>query len=312
MKKRWISILLLVALLLSLAGCSEGAPVSVEDTFENAIVWGNTRAAEQGDYLAMRSENNGAPALILYNKKTEKADVLVEDDVYHIGFGGNRIFFKTVGTDRLYCYELETKKIKTVDPSVYSYQVWNNTLYFINGEHGNYYYTVDLETMAKTQVETGYTVDRLYLTDYGVYYYDDTRDILMVSPHREQLERLVYHCVNATMQSVISMGGANVMMLVASDQDESATLISYHAAQNKTVRHLTGSFSHFNFTNGYAVTVNSKNHTVFAVDPAAEKNYTVCGVGEYENVQIMSDCVILYNGNRSEIQYFNIGDQDHA
>lgn len=309
MKKRWISFGLLFTLLLGLTGCGRSLP-TVEDTFGNALTWGNTRAAEQGDYFAMRSEKNGEAALILYNKKNQHADVLVEADVYHIGLAGNRVYYKTVGTDKLYCYDLATRETKTVDNAVYSYQVWNNTLYFIDGVHGEYYYTVDLETMAKNQVKTAYTVDRLYLTDYGVYYYDDERDILMVSPHNDQLERLVYHGVNVTMRSVISIGGANVMMLVTSDQDETATLFSYNAAQNQTTKHLTGSFTHFNYANGYAIVVNEKNHTVFAVDPVAQKNYTVCGVGDFESVQIMSDSVILYNGNRSEIQYLELEQQE--
>ncbi|PWM43175.1 MAG: hypothetical protein DBX52_00030 [Clostridiales bacterium] len=301
MKKRFLFWLAMLAVLCTFTGCQSKLP-TVEDTFSTAVSWGNYLAAEQGEYLAMRGEKDGKPGLILYHKPGQKAYFLLEGDVYQIGLLGNRVFYKIRETNDLHCFTLSTREDALLEEDVYAYQVHGNTLYFIKKERGNYYYTIDLQTGTKGTVETGYTVDSLYLTDYGFYYYDDGRDLLMVRPADNNLDRIVYKGNSETVRDVISLGGADIAFLATNDNTGVVTLISYKASENKTTEHLSGSFTHFNVAKGHAVVI--ENQTIYAVDAANKKTYTWGSVDSFENIEIMSDCVILYNGNKAGIQYY--------
>ncbi len=301
MKARWISTLLLLGLLFSLSGCKQTLPV-VEDTYPTAVSWGNSYAAEQGGYYAMRGEQKGKTGLILYNKTKQKTHFLLEGAVCNIGLYGNKIYYQLEEDSGLYVYDLAAKKSTELNSDVASYQIYNGVLYYLKTGQSNYYFTVNLETGAKNQVTTSNTVNTLYLTEYGLYYYDDTKDFLMVRPSGNPVDRIVYTGIGETVRCLYSAGGADVLFLSTNDTSRRTTLLYYKAADNQVQSFLSGDYSNFNYTGTYAVML--INQTIYAVDPISGKTYIWGTVDEGDPYEIMRDSVILYTGNQAGIQYY--------
>ena len=67
-------------LLISLGGCAKAEYPSVEDTFANALDGGNAYAAEQGDWIAMKSQGEDGKGILLYNKTEQKSRLIVQGD----------------------------------------------------------------------------------------------------------------------------------------------------------------------------------------------------------------------------------------
>ncbi|MBQ8893612.1 MAG: DUF5050 domain-containing protein [Clostridia bacterium] len=300
MRNRIVAFFLLLALLLGLSSCGK---IQVEDTFTNGLKWGNTLATEQGDWIALRGEEDGKVGLVLYNKKKNDSRFLVEGDIYYIAMLGNKIFFKYLQGSELYCYDLAEKSYSELLSGVMAYQVHGNTVYYITDEHGAYVYTFDLTTGEGGQIDLKHTANAFWITDHGLYYHDDTKDLFIVKPFETDLESIIYRGVYEHCRDVVSLnGGADIAFLIDNSGTQQNTLCTYDAENAKITKHLSGSFTYFNVAGDRLITVN--DHTIVSVDYANRKNYDWGSLEEYDYLQIMSDSLILYTGDKPTIQYY--------
>ncbi|MBQ8600865.1 MAG: DUF5050 domain-containing protein [Clostridia bacterium] len=306
MKKTFLPIVTVLAILLSLTGCEVRYP-KIENTFSNAISYGNTLAAEQGDYLAMRGGVEETPTLFLYHKTSQKSYPIVAADIYQIGLLDNTVFYKNVNNDCLYSYNLETKEHKILIEHAMNYQVRDGVVYYLTEEHGNYLSTYDIASGTSDQLETGNVVDAFWLTDYGMYYCDDEKNVLMVLPWGEKVDRIVAIEEGMIYRDVYGISGSDCVYLKINNETAEATICHYKASQNKATEYITGYFDNFIYTRDHAVT--EQDGTVYAVNPAEGKTYTWGTVDtEYDYIQFMSDCMIFYNDDDTAmsaiIQYY--------
>ncbi len=295
--KKTIAILLIVASLLAFSGCDKSFP-TVNDSFNVALCQGNTLASEQGEYLLMRGENNGNANLMLYHKKTGKAHILTEKAAYKVGLLENKVYYRILGEKNLYCLDLKTRESKLLQSDVQEYQVKGDFLYFIKNTPEPCFYKTDLTSGMTVSVKTDFVVNRFWLTDYGVYYFNEETQLLRVIASDQ--ERVVYKGENEVLASLVSLGGADIAFLSVSGKK--TTVKSYQAATRTVTTHLTGHFSVLNQVDGQLITADETK--VYSIDPATATVTEKFQVPAYDYIEIMSDCVILYNGNQSAIRYY--------
>lgn len=310
MKKRLLSFLMIAVMLLAFTGCG-GAFPHVEDTFANGVQYGNTLAAEQGEYLAMRGGKDDQPMVFLYHKPTGESYEIAEGEVYQIALLDNTVFYKTLNDECLYAYDLTAKDpeeaLTVLLDYALNYQVRDGVVYYLDDEHGTYLKTYDLATGIQGQLNTGYTVDAFWLTDYGMYYCDDNKGALMVLPWGADVDRIVAIQEETIYRDVYAVQGADILYLKVDDNTGEAVICQYKASQNKSTEYLTGTFDNFQYANGQAITV--QDNELVAVNIAEGQTYTWGAIDtEYDYLQIMSDCLIFYsdddNALKATIQYY--------
>ncbi|MBQ3083950.1 MAG: DUF5050 domain-containing protein [Clostridia bacterium] len=309
--KRALTLMLAFLLLLGIAGCSEGeqqAPPAGEqenlvitDTFTNGLKWGNRFAAEQGDWIAMRGEHEGKVGLMLYNKNETAATFLLEGDVCNIALLGNKVYYQIAEEPSLYAYDIASKKKSEVLKDCGSYQVREGVLYYLPTAANGRLQRMELSNMLPSAVKTDYAVDDFWLTDHALYYRNDEYGFLQIREHGADQERLIYYGKGKTPEDVVAVDGAKIAFLVSAE--ESSVLCSYDPATNQVKEHLNLRLSHLALSDGYVVTVEGGAH-IYAVDVAADKVYDWGTMQEHFYPQMMSDCVILYQGNQPVFQYY--------
>ncbi len=297
--KKLLSILLILASLLAFSGCGKKIP-TVEDTFSVALCQGNLLATEQGDFLLMRGETEGKANLMLYEKSTGKAHVLAKTAAYKVGLLDQKVYYRVLGEDALYCLDLPSGEPRTLQADVLEYQVKDNVLYFIKNTPEQCYYKMDLSTGMTVPVKTNYTVNRFWVTDYGVYYFDEASQFLRVNVSGR--DQFVYKGEGESLSSLISLGGADIAFLSVNLQSKKAIVKTYRGVSNTIEDYQTGYFSVLNLFEGKLITADAE--AVYSIDPTDGTVTELFQVPAYDYIQIMSDCVILYNGNRSAIRYF--------
>lgn len=319
MKKLWIY-LVLAALLLTVPSCSKFS-VEIKNTFENGLDYGNTLVAEQGDYLAMRGGKDDAPALFIYHKPSGESRYILSADVYQIALCDNTVFYKKTVNDCLYAYDLgEEDNHRILLEEALSYQVRDGMVYYLVSEHGKYINTYDLATGTVGKLETGYTVDSFALTEYGMYYSDDTAGVYLVLPWGETRDRIVAAETDHIFRDAHSIdGGADMVYLKVNNLTGDASVCVYRAAKNETKTLLThtldatADLENINVTRGKVVTLYNK--TICAIDIETGETESWGAIKEdfqTEGVlpQIMSDCVIYYiedeenTALKASIQYY--------
>ncbi len=305
-------VVLCVALLfLLMAGCGkeQALPVDepevlvIEDTFSNGLKWGNRFAAEQGDWIAMRGEQEGKVGLMLFHKEETNATFLLEGDVCNIALLGNVIYFQMMEEDTLYAYDVATKECRSLLSDCISYQVRDGQVYYLSAADHGRLQRFDLAQKQTETVKTDNIVDDFWLTDYGIYYRCDEKGTLMVREYGADQEQLIYQNKKKKAQDLVAIEGAKVAFLAAAEDGQSV-LCSYHPAENKVVEHLNLAFDHLNVSDGYVVTVENGSH-IYAVDVSEDKVYDWGTIDEHRYPQIMSDCLILYQGNRPVFRYYS-------
>lgn len=297
--KRSAAVLLACALLLGLFGCK----TEVKDTFSTGLKWGNTLAAEQGDWIALRGEEGGTVGLMLYNKAKEKSQFLVAGDIYYIAMLGNKIYFKYLQGSELYCYDIEAGEYRELLSGVMAYQVYGNTLYYLTEEHGAYLNTYDVNTGETGRLALTLTADAFWITGHALYYHDDGQDILMMKPHETGEESVVYDGDSKHCRDVVALnGGADIAFLILDTALNTTELVTCDGETHELTVHLEGSFTHLNVVDGRLVVV--EGDTVVSVDPATGEAYDWGSVADYDYPQIMSDCLVLYEGDSPRIRYY--------
>ncbi len=298
----------MIALLLGLCSCEERLP-TVKDTFANGLNYGNTLAAEQGDYLALRGGKDGKAAVFLYHKSSQKTHHVVSNDVYHIALSNNTVYYKSLNNDCLYSYDLKTKEHRILLEVCLNYQIRNGVVYYLTEQHGNYLNTYDIATGTGDRLETSYTVDSFALTDYGMYYCDDTKGFLMVLAWDAKMDRVVAAQEGMIYRDVEAVEGADVVYLRVDNNTAETTICSYKAAKNQTTDLLSGAFDQLHYTRGHAVVIHDEKITAVQVSDGAVSSWGNTPE-EYTYVQLMSDCAIYYNETEEDdalkatIQYY--------
>lgn len=304
--KKILLLITVFAVLLNCTGCQVRYP-TIEDTEANALAYGNTLAAEQGEYLAMRGSMDDVATLFLYHKPSQKSYPIVTADVYQIGLLDNTIFYKNVNNDCLYSYNLATKEHKILMDYCMNYQVRDGVVYYLDEAHGNYLNTYDIATGTFGKLETNHTVNAFWLTDYGMYYCTDDEYLLGVLPWGEKVDRVIAKEEGMIYRDVSGISGADCIYLKVNNETAEATVCHYKASQNRATEYITGYFDNYAYTRGHAVT--EQDGTIYAVNIAEGKTYTWGTVDtEYDYIEIMSDCMIFYNDDDSAmtatIQYY--------
>ncbi len=304
--KKILSLMMITALMLSLCGCEMRYP-TIADTEANALAYGNTLAAEQGEYIAMRGSKEDAATLFLYHKPSQKSYPIVSADVYQIGLLNNTVFYKNVNNDCLYSYNLATKEHKILMDYCMNYQVRDGVVYYLGEEHGNYLNTYDIVSGTFGKLETNHMVNAFWLTDYGMYYCSDEENLLGVLPWGEKADRIVAIEEGMIYRDVCGVSGADCLYLKVNNETEEATICQYKASKNRAVDLMSGTFDNYAYTRGHAVT--EQDGTIYAVNVADGKTYTWGTVDtEYDYIQMMSDCMVFYSEEDSAmtatIQYY--------
>ncbi len=292
MKKRVLLLAIALLLTVQLCGCEVRFP-KVEDTFDNGLKYGNILMAEQGDYIALRGNDKGNPALYLYHKPSEKKYHVLTADIYYISLQNNTILYKKTINDCLYSYDLETKEHVILTEYATDYQVRDGFVYYINKKTENFLYKYDLATGTETTIETSYPVDAFWLTEYGLYYADDTQNLLMVLPWGEKLDRVVAKEEGVVYRDVMSVGGADVLYMKVSNTENSAVLTSYKASKNEATALFTGVFEFYNLVDGHAVFVHEEDICAVRLSDGQVFDWGDT-VEDYAYTQILSDCVVYY------------------
>lgn len=304
--KKILSLLSVFALLLCLCGCEVRYP-KIADTEANALSYGNTLAAEQGDYMAMRGSKGEQPTLFLYHKKSQKSYPIVAADVYQIGLLNNTVFYKDVNNDCLYSYDLATKEHKILMDYCMNYQVRDGVVYYLDEAHGNFLNTYDIASGTFGKLETHHTVNAFWLTDYGMYYCADDENLLGVLPWGEKVDRVIAKEEGMIYRDVSGISGGDCLYLKVDNETSESTICHFKASQNRATEYISGYFDNYAYTRGHAVT--EQSGTIYAVNLADGKTYTWGSVDtEYDYLQIMSDCMVFYSEEDSAmsatIQYY--------
>jgi hypothetical protein len=300
MLKRIIALLLSFVLLLGSAGCSNA--LSIPDKNANGLKWGNTLAAQQGEWVAMRGVKDGKLGLLLYNEKNQNTKLLVEGNVYYPAIMGNKIYFKYLDGSELYVYDPAVKDFEHLLSGVMAYQTRGSLIYYITDVHGNYLHTYNVESGEASTVNTTNTVDAFWLTDYGVYYHDDGKDLLSVIANDTGTESVVYQGNNSHCRDVVSLnGGADIAFSIL----ESATthLCTYNAANGTVTKHFSGNYTHYNLVgeNRLVLTV---NETIISVDYLNNKIYNWGDVSGYLYPQLLNEFAVVYKNDQPKIIYY--------
>ncbi len=296
--KKILAAFMAAILLVGLAGCKQAPLPAIEDETAYARKEANTLAAEQGDWMVMRAEKNGAPGILLYHKKEKTGRFLLEGGYCNLGLLGNRVYFQAEDTGDLYDYDLAAGTQQLLLSGVEQYQVWD----------GMIYYTVEgtlkarrLDLGIEKTVKTGYAVDRFWITDYGVYYYTAQKQLLMVCPHSIEGDRIVCDAP-AEVLDVAAIQGARIAFVQKGEKGGKGNILcTYKPADGAVSQHLTGKFAAVQMVGERAVV--SDGAALYAIDLTTNKKED-WGGNEAQSVQLLSDCAVFYTGNDSSIRFY--------
>ncbi|MBQ6824561.1 MAG: DUF5050 domain-containing protein [Clostridia bacterium] len=301
MLKRFIAVLLTLAVVLGLSACK----IQVEDTASNGLKWGNTLSAEQGDWIALRGEEKGKVGILLYNKKKEKSEFMVEGDLYHIALLNNTLYYKYLQGSELYSFDLVKKEQTELLSGVMAYQIHGDTIYYLSDEHGEFLHTYNITTGESGKRTFKHTVNAFWVTDHGIYYHDDGKNLFIVCPFETGLESIIYRGIYEDCRDVMALDGADIAFMIQSETKDQTTLCTYDAENAKVTKLYTGFFSHYNVAGDRLVTVYGED--IISIDPASGEVFSWGSTEGYYYPQVMSNCVILYedeDGRKPVLQYY--------
>lgn len=297
--KRILSILAAIMLLFSLFGCAKEEYPQIEDTFANALDWGNTYAAEQGDWIAMRSQGKKGQGILLYNKKEQKSRFLVNGDYKNIGLLENKVFYCTADAQSaLYYFDLSTGETKPLAANVRSYQVRDGMVYYTTTEDSALY-TIHLQSGAQSSVKLSYEPERFWWTDYGLYYYAKENQRLMVLPKSAELDRFVLQSDQAILD-LASIKGAQILFLCQGKEEN--VLCSFNPSDRQVKEHYKTAANYFAYTRARAVLL--QNADLCSIDLATDQGYSWGRMEEATDVQLLSDCAVSYRDGIPTIDYY--------
>ena len=296
--KRILAAFMAAMLLVTLAGCKEAPLPAVEDVTVYARKESNTLAAEQGDWMVLRSEKDGAPGLLLYNKKEKTGRFLLEGAYKNPGLWGNRVYFQAEDTGDLYYFDLATATHQLLLVAVEDYQIRDGLLYYtVAGA----LFTQRLDLGIQKKVETGYGVDDFWITDYGVYYYTAEKQLLMVLPHGSDGDRIVCAPEGAVLD-VVTTKGAHLAFIQKGEKGSKGNILcTFDPADRVVLSHLEGEFSALQLV-GQKVVV-AEGAALYAIDLSTDQKED-WGGKEADSVQFLSDCAVFYTGNESSIRFY--------
>ena len=302
MWKKVIALTLAVLVACSVASCSR---VKIEDTFTNGLKWGNTLSAEQSNYLVLRGEKNGEIGLVLFDKKKEKTQFLAEGDVYHLSLLENRIYFKYTEGSELYCYDLKKGSYDELLSGVMAYQIHGDILYYITDEHGPILHTYNVKTGEKGSLSFKHTVNAFWITDHGIYYHDDSKNLLISKPFDKDLESIVHRGILADSRDVIALSETEIAFFTVSEGNGESVLYTYNSDGAKLTKLFTGSFTHYNRCGDRLVFAH--NGQILSIDPKTRETFSWGSYEDYYYPQILSDSVVLYGndaGTAPTVRYY--------
>ena len=299
--KRIIAFLLSVVLLLGLSACSSKG---IKDTFSTGLKWGNHLVAEQGNWIALRGEKGGKIGLLLGKKSSKSRDLLVEGDVTDIAMLSNKIYFRFTDSTVLNCYDMATEKYTEICSDVAQYQVHQNTIYYSGEKPGKFINTCNIKTKKTEKIELKFTADDFWITDYALYYLDEEEDYLIVKDFETNVDKLLYRGVIAHCRDVVSLdGGPGVAFLKESALYNTTALCTYNRETFEVTEHLSGNFDRLNVYGNHLVVL--KDDTVLAVEFGDGHTHELLTLEEeYDDFQLLSDCIILYNGNKATVKKY--------
>jgi hypothetical protein len=292
--KRFLAAMMAAMMLLLLGGCQKAKFPTIEDSQPLARKESNHLAAAQGEWMVMRSEKKGAPCLILYNKKEKKGQLIAEGEYHSPGILDESVFYQAEETGDLYRLDLSTGESACILPSVEQYQVRDGLVYYLI--HGNLY-TYRLDYGTQMPLKTGYEVDDFWLTDFGVYYYTAKKQLLMVLPYGAT-DRIVC-AVEGAVLDVASTQGAHIAFIQKGSKANS--LCTYNPADRSAKNRMRGGFSTL-LAKGEKI-IFAEGAAIFALDLATDQKQD-WGGQKAENVQLLPDCALFYNGNTSAIRHY--------
>lgn len=296
--KRLACFMAVMALLLSLAGCAKAEFPQLEDTFANALDSGNTAAAEQGDWIAMKSQSKEGKGILLYNKTKQKSSLLVQGDYEMIGLLENKVFYCTADEQRdLYCFDLASGEPQLLANQVKYYQVRGGMVYF-NTAVDPLLHTLHLQSGARSTLKISYAPERFWWTDYGFYYYSRENGRLMVLPEGSDMDRFVLQS-EAEILDLAAIKGAQILYLTQGQEEN--VLSSFNPADRQIKEHYRAAAEHFTYTRRRAVILQGAD--LCSIDVATNQVYS-WGSVEAEQVQLLSDCAVSYRDGLPQISYY--------
>ncbi len=302
MKKRIISLALLLIMALGLGGCSASKAAKMEDTNINALKFGNLLSAEQGEWLAMVSEGKDGAVLQLYNKKSGKADTIVEAYVYQVGMLDKKVYYKRMDDNALFCYDILKKENEKVLEEVLYYQVRDGVIYYTTYQPEKRIYTYEPAAQKSGRIDVSYAVKAFWLGEETLYYINDEHQLLMRRPLDQKQDYVVQKGKGELIRDVAEIGNGNLLFLFSNEEETESTLCRYDAKTKKVTRYLQGAFDHFNYVRGHAVAVISQK--LYAVNPASDEIFIWGELPAHDQPQLWSDCVVIYNGSVPSIQFY--------
>ena len=301
MKK--ISAALIIILLFILTGYSAKNDLPrIRDTLRYARRSGNSTAAEQDHFYALRGKNEkDEVGMLLYDKETKNSQFLFADNVYQIGLIGNKIYYRVMYQDGLFCYALDSGKRTLLLEDFQIYQIKDQSLYYTSKDSGKSYYMKDLQTGAVTEVKTENTVDSFWITDTAFYYTSDTERKLYRRPNGKEEEQLIYSVDDAAILNVTAITGDDIAFLSAEYYDDEALLLYCETETGKVYPQIKGDFENFGYVRIHGVTV--KGSDIYAVDFEAGEVYSWGKLDQvYDYFNVMEDQIIFYKDDHPYIQ----------
>lgn len=300
--KQILSILAAMLLLLSMSGCAQAEYPSIEDTFANALDGGNTYAAEQGDWIAMKSQGKEGKGILLYNKKKQKSRFLVRGDYEKIGLLENKVFYCSADEQRnLYCFDLASGEEKLLATNVKYYQAREGMVYF-NTAADTILHTIRLESGMQSTLKLSYIPERFWLTDYGFYYYSKDAQRLMVLPNDAQLDRFVLQS-SAEILDLASIKGARILFLCQGQGEGAPKLLqSFNPADRQIKEHYQTEAEHFTYVRNRAVL--AEKETLCSIDIEKDQVYSWGSIAGATDAQLLSECAVSYQEGLPTIVYY--------
>ena len=294
--RRFLSILAVLTLLFSLGGCAKAEYPQVEDTFANAQDSGNLYAAEQGDWIAMKSQGEEGKGILLYNKTKQESQLLAQGDYKNIGLLENKVFYCD-DQSTLYCFELEKGEETLLAEGVRQYQAREGMVYF-NTTADSLLRTIHLQSGAQGVLKISYADDRFWWTDYGLYYYNRENQRLMVLPRDATIDRFVLQSAGEILD-LASVKGAQIAYLVQGQEQN--TLYTFTPADRQIKEQYQTPAMHFAYTLNRAVLAEGEN--LCSIDVQTAKAYS-WGALAGADAQLLSDCAVSYQDGLPSIRYY--------
>lgn len=299
---RIISLAAAVLLLFSLGGCAKVEYPSIEDTFANALDGGNTYAAEQGDWIAMKSKGEDSKGILLYNKKEQESLLIVQGDYEKIGLLENKVFYCSADEQsNLSCFDLESGEEKLLAAKVNHYQVRDGMVYYTTEEDA-LLHTIHLESGAQATMKLSYIPERFWWTDYGFYYYSKDAQRLMVLPNGAQLDRFVLQSY-VDILDLVSIKGAQILFLCQGEgEDQPNVLRSFNPADRQIKEHYQTAAEHFIYAGNRAVLI--EKGAICSIDIETEQVRSWGNAEGAADIQLLSDCAVFYRDGLPAIYYY--------